>query len=263
MICCSPRSARVSDEMVGLFRQSVDGRASPQGRRHRCFGPLALKVDAGGRKTTWGQGRAREGATRAGFPTGNQCFSCPRRWRMAGLSPVPHRRTSTCSSMDAQTCKRRVSPEGARRTENRHAPPAPMMSPLLCSTIISRQISNNTFGVSVSVPLFLLPFDGDQEGGWRSPRQKRICSASARSRLPTSAQPLGSRIGPGACAPYGSLLKEAQRVRRRVRIQTRRSRSPICWMHVVCDALDAIAAQADYAKALAAWKRQPLHVPEW
>jgi cobalt-zinc-cadmium efflux system outer membrane protein len=125
------------------------------------------------------------------------------------------------------------------------------------------QISNNTFGVSVSVPLFLFyQFDGEikkaevavnsaEEDLERTRALARADVARARADL-ESAQERVQRYG-------DSLLKEAQRAADAAEYAYKRGAVGVTdlldarrtWY---ATRLDAATAQADYAKALAAWQ---------
>ena len=125
------------------------------------------------------------------------------------------------------------------------------------------QISNNTFGVSVSVPLFLFyQFEGEikkaevavnsaEEDLERTRALARADIARARSDL-ESAQERVQRYS-------DSLLKEAQRAADAAEYAYKRGAVGVTdlldarrtWY---ATRLDAATAQADYAKALAAWQ---------
>jgi len=125
------------------------------------------------------------------------------------------------------------------------------------------QISNNTFGVSVSVPLFLFyQFEGEikkaevavnsaEEDLERTRALARADIGRARSDL-ESAQERVQRYS-------DSLLKEAQRAADAAEYAYKRGAVGVTdlldarrtWY---ATRLDAAAAQADYAKALAAWQ---------
>ena len=125
------------------------------------------------------------------------------------------------------------------------------------------QISNNTFGVSVSVPLFLFyQFEGEikkaevavnsaEEDLERTRALARADIARARADL-ESAQERVQRYS-------DSLLKEAQRAADAAEYAYKRGAVGVTdlldarrtWY---ATRLDAAAAQADYAKALAAWQ---------
>src|SRR5215470_3179222 len=125
------------------------------------------------------------------------------------------------------------------------------------------QISNNTFGVSISVPLFLFyQFDGEikkaevavnsaEEDLERTRALARADIARARADL-ESAQERVQRYS-------DSLLKEAQRAADAAEYAYKRGAVGVTdlldarrtWY---ATRLDAAAAQADYAKALAAWQ---------
>jgi outer membrane protein, heavy metal efflux system len=125
------------------------------------------------------------------------------------------------------------------------------------------QISNNTFGVSVSVPLFLFyEFEGEikkaevavnsaEEDLERTRALARADIARARSDL-ESAQERVQRY-------TDSLLKEAQRAADAAEYAYKRGAVGVTDLldarrTSYATRLDAAAAQADYAKALAAWQ---------
>ena len=262
--------ARVSEEMVGLYRQSVDA-----AELRLKAGDIAasdrsrLKVDALRAENDVRQAKAdREKAQLVlayflGLETNASRIHADGEWPAPSPVPTPKDIDALIDGRaDVQATRQRL--EAARKSrELARAARTHDVTVAVQYDHFPTQISNNTFGVSVSVPLFLFyQFDGEI-------RKAEVAVTSAEEDM--------QRVRALALADIGrsrsdlesaqervqrytdSLLKEAQRAADAAEYAYKRGAVGVTDLldarrTLYATRLDAIAAQADYAKALAAWQ---------
>ncbi len=262
--------ARVSEETLGLFRQSVDA-----AELRLKAGDIAasdrsrLKVDALRAENDVRQARAdREKAQLVlayflGLETSAARIHVDAQWPAPAPVPAPKSIEQLVDGRaDVQAARQRL--EAARK--NRELARAARTHDVTVAVQYDHfptQISNNTFGVSVSVPLFAFyQFDGEirkaevavtstEEDLQRVRAVARADIARSRADL-DSAQERVQRY-------TDSLLKEAQRAADAAEYAYKRGAVGVTDLldarrTLYATRLDAVAAQADYAKALAAWQ---------
>jgi len=262
--------ARVSEETVGLFRQSVDA-----AELRLKAGDIAasdrsrLKVDALRAENDVRQARAdREKAQVVlayflGLETSVPRIHADAEWPAPVLvSPPKSVDELVDGRADVQAAHLRL--EAARKTRDlARAARTRDVTVGVQYDHFPTQISNNTFGVSVSVPLFLFyRFDGEI-------RKAEVAVNSAeedlqRIRALASADIARSRADLDSAHERvqrytDSLLKEALRAADAAEYAYKRGAVGVTDLldarrTLYATRLDAVAAQADYAKALAAWQ---------
>jgi cobalt-zinc-cadmium efflux system outer membrane protein len=266
----SQERARVSEETLGLFRRSVDAAELRLKAGDIAASDLSrLKVDALRAENDVRQARAdREKAQLVlayflGLETSAARIRAEGEWPAPALVPPPKSIEEVVDGRaDVQAARQRL--EAVRK--NRDLARAARTRDVTVGVQYDHfptQISNNTFGMSVSVPLFVFyHFDGEikkaevavnsaEEDLARIRALARADIARSRADL-ESAQERVQRY-------TDSLLKEAQRAADATEYAYKRGAVGVTdlldarrtWY---ATRLDAAAAQADYAKALAAWQ---------
>jgi cobalt-zinc-cadmium efflux system outer membrane protein len=262
--------ARVSEETLGLFRQSVDA-----AELRLKAGDIAasdrsrLKVDALRAQNDVRQARADREKAQLVLAYFLGLESSALRIHVDGEWPAPSPAPAAKSTdglidgrADVQAARQRL--EAARK--NRELARAARTRDVTVAVQYDHfptQISNNTFGVSVSVPLFVFyQFDGEI-------RKAEVAVTSAeedmqRIRALASADIARSRSDLESARERvqrytDSLLKEAQRAADAAEYAYKRGAVGVTDLldarrTLYATRLDAVAAQADYAKALAAWQ---------
>ena len=262
--------ARVSEETQALFRRSVDAAELRLKAGDIASSDLSrLRVDALRAENDVRQTRAdREKAQLVlayflGLEKSASAILAEQDWPAPAAVPTPKSIDDLLDQRaDVRAARQRL--EAARK--NRDLARAARTRDVTVGVGYDHfptQISNNTFGVSVSVPLFLFyQFEGEikkaevavnsaEEDLERTRALARADIARARSDL-ESAQERVQRYS-------DSLLKEAQRAADAAEYAYKRGAVGVTdlldarrtWY---ATRLDAAAAQADYAKALAAWQ---------
>jgi outer membrane protein, heavy metal efflux system len=262
--------ARVSEETLGLFRRSVDAAELRLKAGDIAASDLSrLKVDALRAENDIRQTRAdREKAQLVlayflGLDKSAARIRAEGEWPVPASMPPPKNIEEILDQRaDVQAARQRL--EAARK--NRDLARAARTHDVTVGVQYDHfptQITNNTVGVSVSVPLFLFyQFDGEikkaevaansaEEDLERTRALARADIARSRADL-DSAQERVQRY-------TDSLLKEAQRAADAAEYAYKRGAVGVTdlldarrtWYAI---RLDAATAQADYAKALVAWQ---------